>query len=183
MKDRLEEFVRSHSAEFDLHEPDPKLWKKIEKGIVPKRKLAWGYYLSRAAAVIFLIGATLIAQRIWMKSDHKSTNNKVAKVEIDIPELKEAEMYYTGIINSKLKEVEPLLSEYPSMEKELKTDLSELDSIYLDLKNDLRDDIANHEVIEAMIQNYRLRISILEDMLEFLESKNQEEKTYNTKHI
>ena len=182
MKDRLEEFVKSHSAEFDLHEPDPGLWKGIEKSIVPKRRIRWSYYLSRAAVVVFLIGATLVAQRLWINKGH-GTRKNTADVEINIPELKEAEMYYSGIINSKLEEVKPLLSEYPSLEDELETDLSELDSIYKGLKNDLKDNIANHEVIEAMIQNYRLRISILQDMLEFLESQNKEDKTNNTEHI
>jgi len=182
MKDRLEEFVKSHSAEFDLHEPDPKLWAGIEKTISSKPVIRWGYYLSRAAIVIFLIGATLIGQRVWMKLGHSGSRN-TAEVDINIPELKEAEIYYSGMINAKLEEVRPLLTEYPALEEELETDLSELDSIYKGLKNDLKDNIANHEVIEAMIQNYRLRISILEDMLIFLESQNEEKETYNTEQI
>ncbi len=182
MKDRLEEFVKSHSSEFDLHEPNPELWKGIEKSIAPKRRRNWVYYLSRAAAIVFLIGATLVAQRVWMTRG-VGIKKKIVEVEINIPELKEAEMYYTGIINAKLEEVKPMLSEYPTLEDELETDLSELDSIYKGLKNDLKDDIANQEVIEAMIQNYRLRISILEDMLHFLESQNQEDKTFNTERI
>lgn len=182
MKDRLEEFVKSHSTEFDLHEPKPELWKGIEKSITSKQKRNWVYYFSRAAAIILLIGGTLVAQRVWMNRGHGIKEN-TAEVEIDIPELKEAEMYYTGIINSKMDEVKSMLSEYPTLEVELETDLSELDSIYKSLKNDLKDDIANNEVIEAMIQNYRLRISILEDMLEFLESQDQEEKTFNTEQI
>ena len=44
-------------------------------------------------------------------------------------------------------------------------DLNQLDSLYTELKSDLRDNIANQEVIDAMIQNYRLRISILEELL------------------
>ena len=44
----------------------------------------------------------------------------------------------------------------------------ELDSVYISLKSDLKDNIANHEVIEAMIQNYRLRISILEESYNFV---------------
>ena len=168
MKDRLEEFVRSHSTEFDLYEPNPELWKKIEKSVHPGRVIHWNYILTRAAVVLIIIGASLFGQRLWMKN-RLSSGNIASEVEINIPELQEAEMYYTGMINAKLEEVKPYLNEYPSLEEELNTDLSELDSIYVSLKNDLKDNIANHEVIEAMIQNYRLRISILEDMLEFLE--------------
>ncbi|MGD2034222.1 MAG: hypothetical protein PVF73_04140, partial [Bacteroidales bacterium] len=70
-----------------------------------------------------------------------------------------------------------------SLEEELQTDLSELDSIYEGLKDDLKDNIANHEVIEAMIQNYRLRIAILEDMLLFLDQEDEENNTNNIERI
>jgi hypothetical protein len=182
MKDRFEEFVRNHSHEFDIREPDPALWRKIEEAIAPKKVIRWQYYLSRAAIIILLVGTSLIGQRIWIKNEHGMAQ-KNREVELNIPELKEAEMYYNSMINAKLEEVKPLLSKHPSMEKELNADLSELDSVYKSLKNDLKDDIANQEVIEAMIQNYRLRISILEDMLNFLESGNKKEETNNIKQL
>jgi hypothetical protein len=182
MSDKLDKFVRANSTEFDFQEPSPELWKGIEKAISPRRVIHWRYYLSRAAVVIFLIGASLVAQRLWMNRA-ELRGRKSAEVEIDIPELREAEIYYSGMINAKLEQVKPLLSEYPSLEEELNSDLSELDSIYAGLKSDLKDNIANHEVIEAMIQNYRLRISILEDMLTFLESQQEKNSTNNTKRI
>jgi hypothetical protein len=182
MKDRFEEFIRNHSQEFDFREPDPALWGKIEKAIVPKKRIRWQYYLSRAAVIIVLIGASLISQRIWIRNGHSLARNN-REVEVNIPELKEAEMYYNGMINAKMEEVKPLLTKHPAMEKELNADLSELDSVYRSLKNDLKDNIANQEVIEAMIQNYRLRISILEDMLNYLESANKEKETKNIKRL
>jgi hypothetical protein len=177
MSDKLEKFVRENSTNFDVLEPRPELWKGIEEAIVPRKVVPWRYYISRAAMVIVIVGASLVAQRVWM-SRSNLMKNKTADVEIEIPELREAEMYYNGMINAKMEEVKPLLSQYPLLEEELNTDLSELDSIYSGLKNDLKDNIANQEVIEAMIQNYRLRISILEDMLTFLESQ-QENKNIN----
>jgi hypothetical protein len=182
MKDRLEEFVRSHQQEFDIHEPDPALWGRIEKLAAPKKVILWRYYLSRAAIIVFLIGASLIGQRVWMKNGQHLAKQD-AEIELNIPELQEAEMYYTGMINAKMEEVKPLLLKNPSLQKELNTDLTELDSVYKSLKNDLKDDIANQEVIEAMIQNYRLRISILEDMLSFLEDNVKEEEVNNIKRL
>ncbi|MBN1599431.1 MAG: hypothetical protein JW894_14145 [Bacteroidales bacterium] len=181
MKDKLEDFVRSHNTEFDLNEPDQDLWKGIEKRISKKKHLSWHYYMSRAAVVTVIFGASLLVQRIWIGREGKVAETKEA--EINIPELREAEMYYLGMINAKLEEVKPFLSKYPSLEEELNTDLSELDSICNGLKKDLKDNIANHEVIEAMIQNYRLRITMLEDMLMFLEEDSQEEETNNIERI
>lgn len=182
MSDKLEKFVRANSSEFDFQEPRPELWQGIEKAITPKKIIPWRLYFSRAAVVILLIGASLVIQRVWMNKAQMRPD-KVADIEIDIPELREAEMYYSGMINAKLEEVKPLLSEYPTLEEELNSDLSELDSIYSGLKSDLKDNIANHEVIEAMIQNYRLRISILEDMLTFLGSQEDNNSINNIERI
>ena len=55
------------------------------------------------------------------------------------------------------------------MGETLQQDLSELDSIYHELQMDLRDNIANDEVVEAMIQNYILKIQILEDLLKYMD--------------
>jgi hypothetical protein len=57
--------------------------------------------------------------------------------------------------------------------------MAQLDSICTDLKKDLKDNIANQEVIEAMIQNYRIKLQLLEDMLKLL--KENENKSENTK--
>ncbi len=61
-----------------------------------------------------------------------------------------------------------MLARYPEIQKELFTDISQLDSICSEIKKDLKDNVANQDVIEALIQNYRLKISLLEDMLEVL---------------
>jgi hypothetical protein len=167
MKDRLEEFVRSHREEFDLNEPRPELWDKIEKSLKPKPRIRWSYYLSRAAVVIGIISASVLVQQIWFNKGQ--VIEKTAEVKIDIPELREVETFYTGMLNDKMEEIKPYLTDYPELQDELETDLYELDSIYISLKNDLKDDVANQEVLEAMIQNYRLRISILEDMLKYLQ--------------
>jgi len=178
MSDRLEDFIKNHSAEFDLHEPDLALWNKIEKNITTKKVINWRFYLSRAAVILLIFGASILAQQLWVKKG--ISEKKQEAVNIIIPELQEAEVYYSSLITEKMQEVKPLLNENPSLEKELKADMGELDSIYKNLKNDLKDNIANDEVIEAMIQNYRLRISILEDMLTYLKSDDENDSINNT---
>ena len=58
-------------------------------------------------------------------------------------------------------------------------DLVELDEVFEELKNDLKDDSDNEEVIEAMIQNYRLKLQILNEMLEQLNKANKDEENSN----
>jgi len=171
MKNRLEEFVRGHRQDFDTFEPSEALWGKIENKLDKGRKVKLRFYLSRAAAVAAIFALSFMVQQYFL-----SGRNKMP----EIPELKEAEMYYSGLINSKLQEIKPMLAEYPEIEHEMKSDLSELDSVYTGLKNDLKDNVANQEVIEAMIENYRMRIDILEEMLHFLDKNNDDNNNENT---
>jgi hypothetical protein len=84
------------------------------------------------------------------------------------PDLKETEIYYNNLVHNLYSEATPLLTGYPDLEKELLSDMSQLDSICTDIKKDLKDNVANQEVIEALINNYRIKIHILEDMLSIL---------------
>ncbi|HAM10742.1 MAG TPA: hypothetical protein DCP74_10825 [Bacteroidales bacterium] len=70
-----------------------------------------------------------------------------------------------------------MLATNPELKKELNNDLLQIDSIYADLKKDLKDNIANQEVVEALIRNYTIKIKILEDLLAILrESETNAEK-------
>jgi len=51
-----------------------------------------------------------------------------------------------------------------------------MDSIYSSLRKDLKDNINNKEVVEAMIQNYRIRLDILENMLQQIKGNESTEK-------
>jgi len=84
------------------------------------------------------------------------------------PQLKETEAYYNNLVNSLYSEATPFLTNNPEIKKELNTDLAHLDSICIDIKKDLKDNISNQDVIEALVQNYRIKIRILEDMLNVL---------------
>jgi hypothetical protein len=83
-------------------------------------------------------------------------------------QLKETEAYYNNLVNSLYSEATPLLTNNPEIKNELNTDLAHLDSICIDIKKDLKDNISNQDVVEALIQNYRIKIHILEDMLKVL---------------
>ncbi len=181
MKDRLEQFIHENRDRFDLYEPDEKLWAGIESGIRPKKVfgIGWKAVLWRAAAVLIIFAASFMLQEYLHQRRSiisKRTENKIVR---EIPELQEAEVYYTGLLNEKIRQIEPLISGDPELQENLQQDLSELDSIYQELQKDLRDNIANDEVVEAMIQNYILRIQILEDLLEYMDETSKQHEDEN----
>jgi predicted CopG family antitoxin len=57
----------------------------------------------------------------------------------------------------------------------LTDDMEELDEVYLELKKDLKDNVSNPEVIEAMVLNYRVKLEILEDLLNQLNEKENQD--------
>ena len=60
MKDRLEQFISDNRDQFDLHEPDDRLWAGIETSIHGKKtiRIGWKGLVWRAAAVILIFGAS-----------------------------------------------------------------------------------------------------------------------------
>jgi hypothetical protein len=169
--DKLEEHIRKNREELDKYNPPAATWKRIKKDLgIQKPMPKW---ISLAAMIVIILGTAIIffkPQYRWADKENDSTARRY-------PQLKETEIYYNNLVNSLYKEAAPLLTNNPDVKKELNTDLSQIDSICTDIKKDLKDNISNQEVVEALIQNYRIKISILEDMLKVLkENENNPEK-------
>ena len=175
MKDRLEKYVRQNRELFDVREPDPSLWMKIgQSGRDAKknRRLVWLRYAA-AAAVIF----AGISAGIYFLSGVKYQDPELAGL---YQEIKETEIYYTNLIDQRYKELKPYLTSVPEVKEELDYDFNELDEIFLELREDLKENVGNPEVVEAMIQHYRMKVEILEQLLYQLKEKenmNYENKT------
>ncbi len=63
--------------------------------------------------------------------------------------------------------------------EEINFDMVELDEIFEELKDDLKDDSDNEEVIEAMVQNYRIKLQVLEEILTQLKKSKEQEENEN----
>lgn len=180
MKDRLEQFIEDNRDSFDSFNPyeAEKVWAKIAEGRKDKqkRKIIL-HYFSRAAAVLLIFSLSYIFHDfVYKNKEARISMNKTNDIYKQIPELKEAEAYYASLVSVKMEEVKPFLAKNPQLMNYVNMDFSELDSIYSSLKNDLKDNIANDQVINAMIQNYRLKLRILEE----LQAEIKQEK--NTDH-
>jgi hypothetical protein len=170
--DRLEEHIRKNRGELDMYTPPPVIWRRIRREISP---MTFKDHRWRSAAAIFLALVTTAVTFFsighnWTGKNNESDYGK--GVSPSGTQLKETEIYYQGVINSLYREASPLLTSHPDIEKELSEDISHLDSVYIDIKKDLKDNVANQDVIEALIQNYRIRIKLLDDMLNMLKSDN-----------
>lgn len=179
--DSLEQYVLGHRDEFDLHEPPADVWNRIERPKAQTRvlKISWRKLAMQAAAAAAIFVASFYVHR-WL--DSSSNQQQIVIIEqqqaperefkITNPELREAEAFYSAEVDQKLTEFKHYAKDDPELTKEIERELQALDSIYIELSKDLEDDVSNEAVIEAMIQNYRLKVEILEEMLYYLKKNN-----------
>ncbi len=167
MKDRLEEFIKANREGFDVYEPGENIWKGIQKRRTARIMVSHSLLvqLTRVAAVLLIFAASWALHDYFDYRHRIALENQENQIYSEIPELRETENYYNSLVSVKMKELQPYFRQVPGLDKEVKGDLTQLDSVYVSLKKDLRDNIANDEVIEAMIQNYRMKLEILEDLL------------------
>jgi predicted CopG family antitoxin len=174
MSDRLEEFVRQNREQFDTREPDPSIWLRIQPERTPavkeRRSMRW-LRVAAAVAMIFAGSAAGIYFLTGGKAEADQYSSELYR------EIRETEQYYNQEVSQRYEELRPYLVGDPAAEEMLRTDMTELDEVYAELKKDLKDNASNPEVIEAMILNYRVKLEILEDLLNQLKEKeNQDEK-------
>ncbi len=179
MKDRLEQFIEDNRDSFDSFNP-PAAEKILGRSLKTKSfdfsRGSWTKNFVRAASVLLIFGLSyMFHEYIDRHQDAKIAERKMNDIYEQLPELKEAESYYSSMVSNRLEEVKPFLAENPGISEAINFDLTELDSVYASLKNDLKDNVANDQIIEAMIQNYRLKLRILEELLAEIKQENTAE--------
>ncbi|PLX14456.1 MAG: hypothetical protein C0594_00045 [Marinilabiliales bacterium] len=189
MRDKLEDFVHNKREEFDSYEPSPDVWDRIISDNKQKngKRRSWFSIGWKVAAGIAIFIASYFYHDYMSNKTNSSTqiannDHKVSIQDILIPEVAEAEAYYGSLVNDKMVELKQFSNIYPEIEHDVMSDLSELDSVCIDLKEDLKDNIDNEEIINAMIQNYRLKLQVLEDILDQLEKSDKTNNNENLRH-
>lgn len=163
-RDRLEMFVEENRHEFDYLEPSDKVWEAIGSKLEPQQPKNRFLLLKIAAAAVLFLAVPAV---VYLLSGNleQSAKSKVP-VDPDVQELIEAEAYYAQQVSGKLGEIRKCYKVHPELKAQIEDDLNELETMYKSLKKDLKDNISNKEVIEAMIENNRNRMKLVDDVLE-----------------
>ncbi|HKI89232.1 MAG TPA: hypothetical protein VKA38_09410 [Draconibacterium sp.] len=162
--DRLEEFIKNNRESFDEKEPSLKVWDNIEKATRPTKTIHLNQVWLRVAAVVVIV---IITSVLVTQTGILTSNKFTAKTDDpEMRELIEAEAFYAQQVNGKLKEIRKCYNTNPELKNEIESDLTELEDMYNDLKKDLKDNISNKMVIEAMIDNNRNRLKLVDEVLE-----------------
>ncbi len=176
--DEFEKFIIKNRKDLDRYSPPDRLWNGIVSGL-RKRRISAVVWFSSAAMILIILGTSVLYHSLYNSSESSDRRNTESLFILKTnPNVIETEIYYNNLVKDLYDKAMPLLTSDPDLSKELNYDLSRLDTICMQIKRDLKDNISNQEVIEALINNYRIKIRLLNDMLDLLkQNENESEKT------
>lgn len=164
--DRLEKFVNENRHEFDQMEPSDRMWEAISEQLNEEPKLRNPKFPWMKIAAVVVLALAIPTVIYHVKFSEQKQSAKAIQVDPEVQELIEAEAFYAHEVSGKLSEIQKCYKVYPELKMEIEGDLNELESMYLSLKRDLKENVSNKEVIEAMIENNRNRMKLVDDVLE-----------------
>lgn len=168
----LEKYIQSNRDSFDEKEPLEGHFDRFRQKLEirkPTRKVNL-FMVAAAAAVAGLI-LTGTLGLLFNGSSMNSLNQKELSLSVISPELKEVEDYYTSQINSRYNMINTLKkNSTPEVQSEVTKAITDMDFSYYLLKKDLSSNPKQERVVSAMIQQYQVRIDMLDQILNTLES-------------
>jgi hypothetical protein len=174
-KDSWKSFIDENREEFDNEMPSAQVWGNVERGLGPKM-IRLSTVLRIAAVLVVMLGAGIWwmlrptpEQPLAKKDNTSETGFVLASVA---PEYQEVESYYVNKIDDAMDELETL-----QPDKELFAAIAELDAEFKQLQKEMGDAVNKEEIIQAMIENYRLKLELLETMVQSLKGEPEAEES------
>ena len=168
----VEAFIEDNKADFDTEIPNLKIWAQIDKTInrTAERRHILRVWLLRSAAAIALliIGATA---GVFMMG--KRADTLVEKqLEQLAPNFQKTEKYYNQQVQAKLTQ----LASYENTDPSVLSDLKQIDMVQEELKAELENapTSTREEIVRRVIDNYKIKIGILERVLEQIGDSSKE---------
>lgn len=151
----IKQFIQINRSAFDSEKPPAFVWENVEKNL-PRKRVRMYNVLRMAAAVLLILGLGIVIGRF--AGQPSKTELALSDISTEYAELED---FYTQKINQKIS----LLKNQKTDEKAL-ADIKELEREFETLKRELNATNAEDEqIIQAMIENYRTKIDILERVL------------------
>ena len=137
------------------------------------------YYVAASLVLIFLLGSYTFfdLQQNDFSTVLKQESNKSQLNLADVsPEFKKIEDYYLASINVELASLQVNSSNKKLLDTFMEQ-LSKLDEEYQLLQQDLKNEADLSIAIDALIQNLQLRLDLLQEFKEDLNTKNEQQNT------
>ena len=167
----LEKFILDNKDAFDDARPSLKLWAAIEKDLNGEEEQPSGqlrvsrpWYQIAATVLILLTVGGAGGAYLNQQTQQPTAQEMIEEVA---PEFSEMEQYY----NQRIQENYARLTTY-TQDPEIDADLKQLDNAMVELREDLANAPTGQEemIVQQLIDSYRLKLQILERILERIES-------------
>ncbi len=175
---RLEKYIIDNRDRFDCREPEPghieRFLAKQKRSLKRSGRFSWKYMLQAAA-----VAALLVISSLWIYEKLTGRTEELTQITLAdmATEYREAEIYYTAMINRKYNEIKSFDFQDNQGEQDiLLKELSEMDTIYISLQRELNVERGNQMVINAMIMHYQHKLDIMNQILEQLYRVQSEQK-------
>jgi len=157
----MKEFIQKHKSDFDQEKPSAELWSKIESNLpaenkgrmIPMKRL-WQTVTGLTAVFVL----TVFALQYMNKDRFDLAEEQVNPAEIS--NVEQLEKYYTTQVNNRME----ALSAY-EVDEELLGEVALLKEEFDILKQEAGTGVNQEEILDEMIDNYRLRVDILEAIM------------------
>jgi hypothetical protein len=171
--DDIEDFIRSNKESFEEQVPDRlKIWANIESQLPKKQEklrfLNAKVALKIAASLLFLcvVGGILF---------QSVKTNDMALLQHEQEELTDINSYYSQLISHKVAQVKSSVHLTDADKTEFLRYFDELEEESRRLEKDLELNIDNEHVLAAIVENYRQRLDLLENLLNRLNRSKEKE--------
>ncbi|MGX1931289.1 hypothetical protein [Flagellimonas sp. 2504JD4-2] len=172
--DNFEKHIRENKQAFDVHKVDKdKLWGNIaeqldieeEVKVIPLWK---SHKLRVAASIVLLIGLSL-SVFLMVNNPVSGTMEGYANEE-----LFEIDLHYKNLVFQQVQLVKnhPKLSDRDK--EEFLSFMDELDTEYEQLRLEMQNNLDNELILEAIVNNYKKRIELIENLLKQINASKNE---------
>jgi len=167
MKDELEKYIIENKNEFDdykLEEVEKlKFWSKISDEL-PEQSREVISILKKpvfkiAASILLLLGCGFSYIMLNTNNHENSFVNE---------ELHEIDNHYKSLVNNQIQLIRNNTNISVADQDDFLLLIDDLDAEYDKLKKELKQGVNNKKIMEAIINNYRKKIQLMEDLLDRL---------------
>jgi hypothetical protein len=180
--DNLEDFIKNNKEEFKTETPSSDVWKRIQAErnkteVTPiakgKRAVIPMQFMKLAASVLILALAAFGGYKLMNgpSTDGGTTAYETQNLPVELVEL---DQYYETQVRMSLTQINSLVAD-TSIINEVKAELQLLDTEKGKLFREYGDEMDDKQVVQALMNTYRMKLQVLENILSLLNENENEE--------
>ncbi len=167
-KIEIEDFINKNSELFNSEEPKEGHLNRFQSKLQTNNKNIFLKSIKYAAAVIFLFSAFFIYNNYNGFSKNEQISDNTNNVNEDFSDINN---FYSSQLEVKYSELDAVTCKQGNKQKQsINNDLSELDNEYVKLLAEYNSNPENTKIKNALINNYRMRINILDMVIKTLKN-------------